>query len=79
MLEIDPPTMRVHDLGSKNGTFVNGKKISGHQRHPLPGDADPEDFGNPEVKDGDELRLGHTVFRVGVVVPEGMRGAIYSP
>jgi eukaryotic-like serine/threonine-protein kinase len=79
MLEIDPPAMRIHDLGSKNGTFVNGKKISGHQPHPLPGDADRDDAGNPEVKDGDELRLGHTVFRVGIVVPEGIREPMYSP
>jgi serine/threonine-protein kinase len=27
VLEIVPPTLRVRDLGSLNGTFVNGKKI----------------------------------------------------
>ena len=24
MFEIDPPTLKVRDLGSRNGTFVNG-------------------------------------------------------
>jgi eukaryotic-like serine/threonine-protein kinase len=26
-LDIDPPTLRVRDLGSTNGTFINGKKV----------------------------------------------------
>jgi predicted component of type VI protein secretion system len=38
----------VQDLKSRNGTFVNGKRVS----CPLP------------VQDGDELMLGHCSFRV---------------
>src|SRR5262245_40704455 len=27
LLDIDPPAVRVQDLGSRNGTFVNGQPI----------------------------------------------------
>jgi hypothetical protein len=27
-LEVDPPHCRLHDLGSHNGTFVNGRRVS---------------------------------------------------
>ena len=32
LLDINPPDIRVRDLGSLNGTFVNGKKIGQRQR-----------------------------------------------
>jgi predicted component of type VI protein secretion system len=38
----------IEDLGSTNGTFVNDRKVEGVQ----------------PLSDGDELRLGNTVFRV---------------
>ena len=38
------------DLGSRNGTFVNGKKLAAHQ--PLP------------LQDGDEVRLGKIVIKL---------------
>lgn len=31
-LTIDPPVVRLTDLGSRNGTFVNGRKV-GQRRH----------------------------------------------
>jgi predicted component of type VI protein secretion system len=40
----------IEDLGSTNGTFVNDRKVEGVQ----------------PLSDGDELRLGNTVFRVRV-------------
>src|SRR5207249_1352983 len=32
LLEVEPPAVRLHDLGSRNGTYVNGEKLS--QRRP---------------------------------------------
>ncbi|KYC36281.1 hypothetical protein WA1_52005 [Scytonema hofmannii PCC 7110] len=32
LLDINPPDIRVRDFGSRNGTYVNGKKIG--QRQP---------------------------------------------
>src|SRR4051812_25694830 len=48
LLEINPPLCRLTDLGSSNGTYVNGLKA-----------AAPVD-----LKDGDEIRAGRTVLRV---------------
>ena len=68
LLEIDPPLVRVCDLGSLNGTFVNGEPIG--QREPYGRIAD---LGVPFVpdlplEDGDELRVGANVFRIGVEI-----------
>ncbi|MFI7680584.1 protein kinase [Actinophytocola sp. NPDC049390] len=48
--DVDPPLLSVRDLGSRNGTFVNGARVTGDQ----------------ELKDGDELRAGDTTIRVEV-------------
>lgn len=71
VLEIAPPSLRVRDLGSLNGTYVNGKKIG--QRGACLAPADLEGSHHPMVAliDGDEVRLGgHTAFRVCIFSPE---------
>jgi eukaryotic-like serine/threonine-protein kinase len=55
-LDIDPPHIRVCDLGSGNGTYVNGQKIG--QK-----DAD----GGQDLQHGDQLQIGYTVFTVEIV------------
>ena len=65
LLDIAPPSLRVRDLGSLNGTYVNGKKIG--QRAPGEETGQVEASPQPTVAllDGDEIRLGgHTAFRV---------------
>jgi hypothetical protein len=32
-LEVEPPHCRLHDLGSRNGTFVNGQRVSAADLH----------------------------------------------
>jgi EAL domain-containing protein (putative c-di-GMP-specific phosphodiesterase class I) len=49
----DGPRLRVRDLGSTNGTFVNGRRIE--TPHP--------------VSPGDLLHFGEAMFRVGVRLP----------
>jgi pSer/pThr/pTyr-binding forkhead associated (FHA) protein len=64
--EIDPPTVKVRDLGSRNGTFVNGQKIGERPERDLP----PESWDNlppKELKEGDEVRIGHNIIRVAEV------------
>jgi pSer/pThr/pTyr-binding forkhead associated (FHA) protein len=71
LLEIAPPAVRVRDLGSLNGTYVNGKKIG--QRRAGLAPADMEGSHQPAVAliDGDEIQLGeHTAFRLCIFVPE---------
>ena len=65
LLDIDPPHVRVRDLGSKNGTYVNGKNIG--QREPgRPPEAAPADAVAYGLEEGDELRVGGTIFRVSI-------------
>jgi pSer/pThr/pTyr-binding forkhead associated (FHA) protein len=59
LLVIDPPRIRVRDLFSRSGTFVNGERIA--QR---PDDLDPDEMPGTDLKHGDELRIGTTVFQV---------------
>lgn len=47
---IDPPRLSVRDLDSRNGTYVNGARVTGDR----------------ELEDGDELRAGDTAIRVEV-------------
>jgi eukaryotic-like serine/threonine-protein kinase len=54
----------VRDLGSLNGTFVNGQDIGRHLWHAETGE--PAVGGFKRLRDGDELRLGSHAFRVEV-------------
>ncbi|MSR64891.1 MAG: FHA domain-containing protein [Verrucomicrobiae bacterium] len=69
LLDINPPDIRVRDFGSKNGTFVNGKKIGQREQHMSAEDGAKMQFPEHELKDGDQIELGDTVFRVGIFVP----------
>ena len=75
-LEIDPPSIRVRDLGSRNGTWLNGTKIV--QAAPYLENIENREPGEyVAVNDGDELHVGFTAFRVRVVaVEEAALGAL---
>lgn len=64
LLDINPPAIRVRDFGSKNGTFINGAKIGQRQPHQTPQEGAKLNFPEYDLADGDEIKLGHTVFRV---------------
>jgi serine/threonine-protein kinase len=65
-LDIDPPNIRVRDLGSMNGTYVNGVKIGQRQQLILAEEVDIPHSLVYRLKDGDRLRVGETVFRVDI-------------
>lgn len=69
LFDINPPHVRVRDLGSLNGTFVNDAQIG--RRHPgqTPEQVSQVDVRERDLKDGDKVRLGETVIVVSVVVP----------
>jgi eukaryotic-like serine/threonine-protein kinase len=69
LLEINPPTLRVRDFGSRNGTFVNGTKIGQRRPDQRPEEVDHLHFPEVDLQDGDTLVLGHTVFQVRIVTP----------
>jgi serine/threonine-protein kinase len=49
LVEVNPPHCRLVDLGSRNGTHVNGVRVQ-----------------TSDLRDGDLIKAGHTVFRVSV-------------
>ena len=53
-VELAGETLRIEDLGSTNGTFLNGERIEGTR----------------DLKHGDNLRLGKTIFEVQIEPPE---------
>jgi pSer/pThr/pTyr-binding forkhead associated (FHA) protein len=90
LLDIDPLGVRVRDLGSRNGTYLNGEMI-GQRPHQI---SAPEDcaglyFPSCRLQEGDEIRLGDTVLRmttaagdddtaVGVEEDEEAAAAVYG-
>jgi eukaryotic-like serine/threonine-protein kinase len=70
LLEIAPPLIRIRDLGSRNGTFVNGRKIGQRPLHLSPEEADLGSAKTVELKDGDEIYIGTTILRVEVGLGE---------
>jgi eukaryotic-like serine/threonine-protein kinase len=69
LFEIDPPTVKVRDLGSRNGTFVNGERIYQPLRNPFAPDSGWSAIPPQELKEGDEVKVGHSVIRVDKVEP----------
>jgi pSer/pThr/pTyr-binding forkhead associated (FHA) protein len=68
LLDINPPNIRVRDFGSKNGTYVNSKKIGQRESHQTPAEAAKLQFTEYDLQDGDEIQLGDTVFVVGIEI-----------
>lgn len=64
LLDINPPDIRVRDFGSKNGTYINGKNIGQRQRYQTVEEAVNLQFPEYDLQTGDEINLGHTVFKV---------------
>ncbi len=70
-LEFDPPNVWLRDLGSRNGTFLNNKPI-GRRLSDVPvEEVDLHQFPSYSVASGDQIRVGHSVLRVGVIGGEG--------
>jgi pSer/pThr/pTyr-binding forkhead associated (FHA) protein len=79
-LDIDPPCVRLQDLGSLNGTFLNGKAVA---------DEAVQDAtalfqgGTPTaaVHDGDFITIGGTSFQIEIVdcPPRLPEGTVHNP
>jgi pSer/pThr/pTyr-binding forkhead associated (FHA) protein len=64
-LDINPPVVRICDLGSRNGTYVNGWLIGYRPQVAPTGTPTPPTAADCcTLHDGDELNLGGIVFRV---------------
>jgi eukaryotic-like serine/threonine-protein kinase len=69
LLDINPPDIRVRDFGSLNGTHVNGTNIGQREKGMTPEEGARLKFTDFNLKHGDKLELGDTVFQVDVHVP----------
>jgi len=72
LLEVNPPAARLRDLGSLNGTYVNGRKHGGREKHLTPEQAAQQPWPQVDLRDGDLIRVGATVINVridGVTAP----------
>src|SRR5262249_31799010 len=71
LLAIDPPNVTISDLGSLNGTYVNGEKIG-----QAGGEDALTDWPEHSLEDGDEIRIGNTIFRVGIFAEEPLEESL---
>lgn len=69
ILEVNPPDVRVRDLGSLNGTLVNQTKYGGRTKGETPEQAAKRKFPEVDLKNGDVIEVGETVFTVAIEVP----------
>ena len=67
LLDINPPSVKLQDFGSLNGTFLNGEKIGQRERSQSWEEAKGEEHQEYVLHDGDVIRLGKSCeFRCGI-------------
>ncbi|GJD17066.1 serine/threonine kinase [Rivularia sp. IAM M-261] len=66
LLDINPPAIRIRDFGSRNGTYVNSKKIGQRQAEQTPEEGAKLQFAEHDLQDGDEIKLGNTIFKISI-------------
>lgn len=64
LLEACPPKAALRDLGSMNGTHVNGKKIGGREKGETPEEGAKRTYPNIDLKHGDRIQVGKTTIEV---------------
>ncbi len=64
IIEVNPPDARIRDFGSLNGTHVNDKKIGSREKGETPEQGQKRKYPEVELKDGDVVQAGQTVFSV---------------
>jgi serine/threonine protein kinase len=66
ILEACPPQACVRDLGSRNGTYVNGQKIGGRKEGETPEEGARRAYPEINLKHGDRIQVGDTALEVRV-------------
>jgi len=69
LLEVNPPAARLRDLGSLNGTHVNGTRHGGRARDETPEQASQRVQTEVDLRDGDRIRVGATILALAIVGP----------
>jgi pSer/pThr/pTyr-binding forkhead associated (FHA) protein len=66
LLDIDPPAIHIRDLGSRNGTFVNGELIGKRDVTHTPEESSLEEQREFTLHSGDLVELGNLILEVGI-------------
>jgi len=68
ILEVNPPEARLRDLGSLNGTYVNGVRQGGRERGETPEAGAAREYPQVDLHDGDVIQVGQHVLKVEIEV-----------
>ena len=66
LLEACPPMASLRDLGSMNGTTVNGKKCGGREKGETPEQGALRQYPSIDLKNGDRITVGQSTIEVRV-------------
>ena len=69
ILEAIPPDAAVRDLGSLNGTWVNGVKHGGREKGATPEQGAQREFSEVMLRHGDKIQVGETILAVTLELP----------
>jgi hypothetical protein len=69
LLEANPPDVRIRDLGSRNGTYVNGVRHGGRARDEDAKQGASRHYPEIDLHDGDKIRVGMTTIHVTIEAP----------
>lgn len=76
-LDIDPPMIHLRDLGSRNGTWLNGQRLK-HGGVYLENESDRQPGDFVPLGDGDVLDIGHTRIQITVETTNELMGAVVA-
>lgn len=75
VLDVDPPHVHIRDLGSRNGTFVNGISIGRRDPHSDPESVPTDSLPAFELRAGDTVQIGATVFDIDILYDDAPDGS----
>jgi eukaryotic-like serine/threonine-protein kinase len=70
ILEANPPQACLRDLGSLNGTWVNGKKFGAREKGETPEQGAKRRYPEVALKNGDRITVGRTELEVSIEQPK---------
>ncbi|NET00324.1 MAG: protein kinase [Sphaerospermopsis sp. SIO1G1] len=66
LLDINPPEIRIRDLGSLNGTYINSKIIGQRKADETPEQAAKNGFPEYDLENQDQVQIGDIIFNIAV-------------